>query len=109
MTAAVSIPEEKLLELEERYPEGHLITGPEGHQIFVNRPGRKEWKRFVQAVEVPGKRMDALEQLVQDCRVFPEKAALDAMLDSRPALGGIFGQRCLTLAGLVGEAEVKKR
>lgn len=103
------IPIEKLAELESLHEEGHLLTGPEGHQVFVKRPGRKEWKRFQSGAEQPGKRLDAYEQLLQDCRVYPEKAKLDEMLESRPALGMLFGARVVDLAGMVGEAEVKKR
>ena len=103
------IPADELAKLESLHEEGHLLTGPEGHQVFVKRPGRKEWKRFQQGAEQPGKRLDAYEQLLQDCRVFPAKAELDAMLESRPALGMLFGSRCVDLAGMVGEAEVKKR
>lgn len=104
-----AIPEAKLKELEDQYGEdGACVTGPEGHQVFVKRPERKEWKRFSQASEQPGKRMDALEQLLQDCRVWPDKEGLEKMLNKRPALGTLFGSKCLDLAGLVGEAEIKK-
>ena len=103
------ISPEKLAELESMHEDGHLLTGPEGHQVFVKRPERKEWKRFQQGAEQPGKRLDAYEQLLQDCRVFPGKDELDKMLNARPALGMLFGSRCVDLAGMVGEAEVKKR
>lgn len=104
-----TISPEKLAELESLHEDGHLLTGPEGHQVFVNRPGRKEWKRFQNGAEQLGKRLDAYEQLLQDCRVFPEKGTLDEMLNKRPALGMLFGSRCVDLGGMVGEAEIKKR
>lgn len=103
------ITAEKLKELESLHEDGHLLTGPEGHQVFVDRPGRKEWKRFQSGAEQPGKRLEAYEQLLQDCRIYPAKDELDKMLHKRPALGMLFGSRCVDLAGMVGEAEVKKR
>lgn len=101
------IPADKRAELLSKHADGHFISGPEGHEVFVNRPSRAAWKRFVKTQDDSSKRLDALEQLLKDCLVYPDKPGLDAILDSRPALGGLFGARLLELAG-AGETELKK-
>lgn len=82
-----------------------LTHGPD--EVIVRTPNRAQWKRFRAQIGNEKRRDDALELLLRDCVVHPEKADFDAMLDRRPGLAETFGAQVVELAGAVKEPEKK--
>ncbi len=80
----------------------------EGDGIIVRMPSRQEWARFQAQLDDAKRVARALEQLVRDCLVHPEKAALEAMFDQRPGLAGSWGKAIGVQAGVDGELKAKK-
>jgi hypothetical protein len=84
----------------------HPLTTTDGkYTIVVRRPGRAQWKRFRHMIADPAKRADALETLVRDCMLYPDRQAFEAMLEERPALAEVFGDEVGELAGSGLEVE----
>jgi hypothetical protein len=68
--------------------------------IVVREPARMVWRRFIESVSAdPKNRPTALETMVRDCLLDPDRKAFEAMLDDKPALGMIFGGEVADLAG----------
>lgn len=85
----------------------HLLrAGKDGqYEVLVRDPSRPAFRRFLATSGFPDRRGDALEQLVRDCLLEPEPKALESMLDERPALGGVFGEKLCEFAGIGLEVE----
>jgi hypothetical protein len=87
--------------------ELHLLSA-DGVDIVVKRPDRPSYKRFRAMVSDQAKRADAPETLVRDCIVYPTREEFNTLLESKPALGDVFGAKLLDLAGMTAEADAKK-
>lgn len=79
-----------------------------GDEVICKVPPRAEWKRFRSMILDPAQRPAALETLVMGCLVHPGPAELAAMLERRPALAEVFGEKLAAAAGLGAEATEKK-
>ncbi len=79
----------------------------EGYHVIIRPPKRQEWKRFRTAAADERKRADALEILFRDCCVYPEKEAVEEMLNRRPGLAEVFGGEAMEFAGGGKDAEKK--
>lgn len=77
-----------------------------GAEVFFRSPTRAAWKRFGQSSALPAQRMEALEVLAIDCLLDPDHKAFAALLEDKPALGMVFGDE---LVGLAGAAEVVEK
>jgi hypothetical protein len=106
----MSLTEQQTTELEKArktHPHAEVIEC--GSDWIVGRPPtRAEWKRFMSYNRDDKKKDDAFEVLLFDCRIFPEAAALESLLDLKPGLIESFGKILTEMAGLTGGAEVKK-
>jgi hypothetical protein len=105
------IKPEVLSELASKGIELHLLSAPgspDNYQVVVRRPNRGEYKRFRAMQSDEKQKPAAVEALLFDVLVYPERPELNRMLDERPALADVFGAKVLELAGLTGEAEGKK-
>lgn len=83
--------------------ELHQVRVGEGDReamIVVKVPDRARWIRFKEQAADKNRKALALEALVHDCAVFPSKAEVMALLESRPALCESFGGQIVELAGL---------
>ena len=79
----------KLDELKDIHPEGRGVKA-EGYSVFVRPPTRGEWQRFRQEGMDDRKRADSVERLFRACCVYPDKVAVDAMLEKKPGLAETF-------------------
>ncbi|TKD03445.1 hypothetical protein [Polyangium fumosum] len=78
------------------------VEGHEGLALVVKPPDRKAWAAAFDGLAKPAGRVDALHNLLVDCVVWPEAAALPAVLDEVPALPELVWP---VLAGLAGAPE----
>ncbi|MRG90340.1 hypothetical protein [Polyangium spumosum] len=78
------------------------VEGHEGLALVVKAPDRKAWAAAFDGLGKPAGRIDALHNLLVDCVVWPEAAALPAALDEVPALPELVWP---VLAGLAGAPE----
>lgn len=91
-----------LEKVKEQHPGGvelKVKIGGEELSIVVVPPSRIIWRKFKLCIQDERKRPDAFEALVRDCCRWPDAAALDAMLERRPALAETFGDAVAELAG----------
>lgn len=95
--------EAALAPLREKHGE-LIVLRKDGAVAAFKRLSRMEYKRFRAQLFDDKKRPDALEAITNLCRVYPDQAAYDAMLDRQPALADAFGEQLLEVAG-AGKAE----
>lgn len=98
------IEESVIEELKAKFGEVVVLAAGE-HEVAVRCPSRAIWKKFRTLMADPVKRPDAYEHLFLDCAVHPEKMAVMAMLDRKPALAENFGMEVAGLAGAALEVE----
>lgn len=88
--------------------ELHLLATPQGETVVCKAPSRAEYKRFRAMIIDPGQRPNALETLLVACVVWPTRNEVHALLDRRPGLAEVFGDKLAGIAG-VGEDLVEKK
>jgi hypothetical protein len=91
-------------ELKGKHPGAVALTAA-GETVAVVAPTRPQWKRFRSTAVDEKRRPEALEQLLRDCLVYPDQAALTAILERKPGLAETFGAEVLELAGAGAEVE----
>lgn len=85
----------------------HLFTSG-GHELVLKAPGRDLWTKFKRTSQEPARRAQALEHLVTDCIVHPERDAVVSLIDRRPGLVDTVGEKLAELAGLDERASLEK-
>lgn len=100
------IDEAVIEELKAKYSGRIVVLTAGDYSVIVRKPGRADWKLFVDLTADPAKRAEAPDRLFWACVVYPDKAAVTAMLDDKPALSTRFGGEIIDLAG--GNMEVEK-
>lgn len=106
------IPKEKLAELvpglkQKHGDDIHLVTAEE-EQVIVRVPSQAEYQRFLDHAAEKAKRTRAHETLTRSCVVYPEAAEFDRLLERRPGIATVVGDKLTELAGAVEHVEVKK-
>ena len=101
-----SVPDDVVAELKSKHGEVYLLEHL-GEAVVVMRPTRPLVKRFRSQMADQNKRADALEYLVTDCIVWPDRKAVQAMLDRLPGLVETFGDAVLDLTGVDKNIEKK--
>jgi hypothetical protein len=101
----VPIEQKTIDELKAKHGELHQLSSP-NFTVIVRKPDRQVWRKFCDAIVDERRRVDAVERLFLDCVVYPESAAVNAMLDSKPALAQQFGSE---VADLAKDGEVEKK
>lgn len=87
-------------ELVEKFGEEELdITETKLGPIVVRTPTRGEYKRFRSQIKANGDNGELVEQLGRTAVVFPSRTEFDAILNRRPALADVIGNKALELAG----------
>jgi hypothetical protein len=100
------IPPEKLEELRAKHRELFQFTQGDV-TVVATPPNRHLWKRFRTQMMDDRRQSDAMENLVRDCVLYPDRAAFEAILERRPGLVEAFGKQLQELAGAGGEVEKK--
>jgi hypothetical protein len=77
-------------------------------QVVMKTPPPAEWTRFRTMYMDAAQRPRAMHALVYGCLVCPSAAEFGQMLERRPALCEVFGEKLSTAAGLGAEVEEKK-
>jgi hypothetical protein len=102
--------EATIAKLKAQYGDSLASYEYEGNALVLRCPSRHEHARWLDK-QVDGKRSEAARELAQCCVVYPDSAALTALLDKYPALltrrNGLVDV-LLDLAGADGEPTVKK-
>lgn len=107
--AIMTISDEQQAQLKGKGAEV-LVHPLTGDMLAAKPPTRDQWKQFRRAAasEQDDTRDLAPEQLVYDCAVFPDRAALSSYFDARPAAAQSFATAIARLGGLGGVAEKKE-
>jgi hypothetical protein len=77
-------------------------------EVVVKKPPRGEYKRFRSMSLDADERADAIETIARACVVYPDAAGFSALLEDRPALAEVVGNKVLEMAGAEGKIEAKK-
>ena len=93
--------------LKDAHGELHQLEA-NGLVVIVRKPSRGEYKRFMSEGADDRKRVNASENLVRTCVVWPERKVFDQMLEEFPGLAESYGFQVLEMAGAVEEASRKK-
>lgn len=103
-------PADVIAQVKERHPslELRMYIGEDGDAVICKAPNRGEYKRFRQMVVDPDKRAMALETLLFGCCVHPSTAELSSLLEKRPGLAEVFGDKLSGWAGAGQEVTEKK-
>lgn len=78
-----------------------------GVTVIIRSPTEPEWERFQRDSLEPARRSKAMERLVRDCCVFPEKKSVDEFLARLPGLSITFGDQIAELGGITRDVEKK--
>lgn len=89
---------------------GHelVLVRAAGAELVVRPPTTAEYRRAMDKIgEGERRRVPALEELGRCCCVYPDKAALSALLEQKPGLALTLGGKALELSGVV-ESDAEK-
>lgn len=78
-----------------------------GVTTIVRSPTEPEWERFQRDSLEPARRSKAMERLVRDCCVYPDKKGVDEFLARLPGLSITFGDQIAELGGITRDVEKK--
>ncbi len=86
-----------------------LVHDVLGDQLAVRLPSRIQWRKFKADLtsDSPDRSELANEAFVLDLAVFPERAAVQAYFEKRPAAADVFARGIANLVGFGGKAEKK--
>jgi hypothetical protein len=105
----VGISDETIAKLKAANPGAELVLlQAAGEEAVFRTPPYAEWKRFKSLYLDPAQRPMALETLVFGCLVHPAATDMREVLNRRPALAEVFGERLASAAGMGAEAVEKK-
>lgn len=79
-----------------------------GETVIVRKPPKAAYNKYRTYLFDDERRHTAMEALLTDCVIYPDKESLFAMLDRLPGLAETFGSECARLAGNTKQVEVKK-
>lgn len=75
--------------------------------VYCRSPSTGEWRRFQDQGRESNRRLQAGENLVRSCVLFPEQSVFDLMLEERPGLMTTLFQKVLEAAGATDQVEKK--
>ena len=84
-----------------------IKTGTGEIHILVRPPKRDEYKRFLAQALDQNKKLDAMENLLGWCTVYPDADGLNQLLDLYPAVAPKLAEKTLDLAGASVSVEKK--
>lgn len=97
---------EKLEELKAAHGEILLVSHPKHGDFAFSNPGRAQYKAWMRQAQTDT--ADANEKLALATVVFPSKEEFLAIIDKRPAVGILCGDKVALEATGSGEVETKK-
>lgn len=77
-------------------------------ELVLSSPNRAQYRRFIASSMDEKKRLSAVENLVMECVLWPERQRLEQALDARPGLVMAISEKLMELAGIFEEVRVKK-
>lgn len=77
-------------------------------ELIVRSPNRAQYKRFVASSMDDKKRLSAVENLVTECVVWPDRQRLEQLLEARPGLMMAISEKLMELAGIFEDVQIKK-
>lgn len=96
-------------ELKAKHPGQKLVQlEGAGATVVVRPPTKAEFDKFRAHMDDERRRPKALEYLFRGTVVYPEVAAVEALIDRLPGLSVRFGAEVLELAGAVQAVEKKE-
>lgn len=101
------IPEEKLAELRAKHSDVVVVDTKFGDCVFRS-PNRSEYERWQSILFKESSRSKASVVLCTMTLVYPDAATFNAYADKAPGIFTTCASPILELAGVDGEAEVKK-
>lgn len=76
-------------------------------EVVIRKPTRPEYKQFRAMSHNPSQVSEAQEVLIRKICVYPERDALDALLDDWPGIPESCGKAIASLAGISAQEDVK--
>lgn len=103
--------EKKLEALKAEHPNLKLVVlrAPGGEEVVVRRPNREIWKRYIGAMMTDDRKLDAGENLLKTCLVFPDPSGFEALVDDAPGLVMTFTGALMDVAGFSPGEKVEKK
>lgn len=84
------------------------VTRLGGQLIVMKQPSRDAWRRFMTEAADPQKRMSALDNVVKDATVWPDRTKLDAFLGRKLSYAAKLADVAAKLTGADDQAETVK-
>lgn len=85
----------------------HKVEETELHMV-ARKLTRIEWKQFLSMLGDENRRVEAMDQIVREVRLWPDAGEFEQMLDEYPGVTMTFGSRITKLAGAGQDAIAKK-
>ncbi len=79
-----------------------------GEIVIIRKPSKAAYNKYRTYLFDDERRHTAMETLLTDCVVDPDKESFFAIIDRLPGLAETFGSECARLAGNTKQVEVKK-
>jgi hypothetical protein len=105
-----AFPPDVIAKLKSQFPSTELrqYRSEEGDAIVCKCPSRGDYKRFRAMIVDPNQRANALETLMRSCVVYPDAQGVAVLLERRPGLAEVFGDKLSGWAGAGQEVTEKK-